>query len=104
MSKIFVIGSNKTGTTSLKESLSILGFNVCPEYCYHPDSKILNNFQDGLYQDLFDMVDKFDAFEDRPWNHTDFYQILNNKYPNSKLINELAPLPPDKELFIYCSE
>ena len=32
------------------------------------------------------MVDKFDAFEDRPWNHTDFYQILNNKYPNSKFI------------------
>lgn len=85
-SKIFVIGSNKTGTTSLSKSLSILGFRVCPEYCYVPDSKILKNFQDGLYKELFDMVELYDAFEDRPWNHTDFYQILDKKYPNSKFI------------------
>jgi hypothetical protein len=84
--KIFVIGSNKTGTTSLTKSLSTLGFNVCPEYCYQRDSKILKNFQDGLYEELFDLVDKFDAFEDRPWNHTDFYKILDNKFSNSKFI------------------
>jgi hypothetical protein len=31
MDKIFCIGSNKTGTTSLTKSLQILGYSVCPE-------------------------------------------------------------------------
>ena len=32
------------------------------------------------------MVDKYDAFEDRPWNHTDFYKELDKYSPNSKFI------------------
>ena len=84
--KIFVIGSNKTGTTSLTKSLNMLGYNVCPEYCYSPNSNILRNFQLGNYEKLFYLVNQYDAFEDRPWNHTDFYKLLDNKYPNSKFI------------------
>ena len=30
--KVFVIGFNKTGTTSITEALSKLGFKFCPEY------------------------------------------------------------------------
>jgi hypothetical protein len=84
--KIFIIGSNKTGTTSLTEALKILKFNVCPEYCYSPNSQILKNFQLGNYEKLFYLVNNYDVFEDRPWNHTDFYKLLDSKYPNSKFI------------------
>jgi len=86
MSKIFVIGSNKTGTTSLSTALNMLGFSVCPEYCYEPNSSILKNFQISNYNELFTHIKYFDAFQDRPWNHTDFYKILNEKYPDSKII------------------
>lgn len=84
--KIFIIGSNKTGTTSLTKALEVLKFNVCPEYCYSPNSNILKNFQLGNYEKLFYLVNQYDVFEDRPWNHTDFYKLLDNKYPNSKFI------------------
>ena len=85
--KVFVIGFNKTGTTSMTEALTKLGFKFCPEYVVYNGS--LNYFQDQIskkYDSLFKLVDKYDAFEDRPWNHTDFYKELDKYAPNSKFI------------------
>ena len=85
--KVFVIGFNKTGTTSITEALSKLGFKFCPEYVAY--SRSVNYFQNQIskkYDSLFELVDKYDAFEDRPWNHTDFYKELDKYSPNSKFI------------------
>lgn len=87
MSKIFCIGSNKTGTTSLDSALRSLGYNVCPEkIMFMMGSKYFENQKDGNYESIFELVGKYDAFEDRPWNHTDFYKHLDKKFPNSKFI------------------
>lgn len=86
MEKIFVIGSNKTGTSSLAIALNTLGYNVCPEVCYASGSPILKDFQMGRYDDIFNLVNSYDVFEDRPWNHTNFYEILDAKFPESKFI------------------
>ena len=87
MSKIFCIGSNKTGTTSLTKVLKILGYSVCPEeIVFYPFSKYFYDHQKGNFDSLFELVEKYDSFEDRPWNHIDFYKILDVKYPDSKFI------------------
>lgn len=87
MSKIFCIGSNKTGTTSLKKALQILNYSVCPEYImYSFNSKYFYEQKQGQYNSIFEIVKKYDAFEDRPWNHTDFYKELDNNFNDSKFI------------------
>ena len=55
--KVFVIGFNKTGTTSMTEALTKLGFKFCPEYVVYNGS--LNYFQDQIskkYDSLFKLV------------------------------------------------
>lgn len=87
MNKIFCIGSNKTGTTSLTKSLELLGYSVCPEnIMFSQNSKYFIEQSIGSYESLFNLVLKYDAFEDRPWNHSDFYKILDKKFDKSKFI------------------
>lgn len=87
MYKIFCIGQNKTGTTSLMGALSMLGYEVCPEdIMYNIGSTHFQNFKEGDYEELFGLVDEYDVFEDRPWNHTNFYETLHSKYNDAKFI------------------
>jgi len=87
MAKVFVIGANKTGTTSLTKALRTLGFNLCPEHLiFAPNSKYLVEPLKGNYECLFPLIEKYNAFEDRPWNHNDFYKVLDKKYEGSKFI------------------
>jgi len=87
MYKIFCIGQNKTGTTSLTRALSTLGYRLCPEdMMYNYGSVHFKNFKDGKFDEILKIVEKYDAFEDRPWNHTDFYKILDRTFEGSKFI------------------
>lgn len=87
MNKIFCIGSNKTGTTTLTKILENLGLRVCPEYImFSFGSKYFEEQKNGRYENLFKLVERYDAFEDRPWNHADFYQQLDKKFTDSKFI------------------
>lgn len=87
MYKIFCIGQNKTGTTSLKIALSLLGYKLCPEdIMYDFGSVHFKDFRDGRYDGILDLVIQYDVFEDRPWNHTDFYKVLDKTYDGSKFI------------------
>ena len=46
--------------------------------------KFIENYD---YEVLFDVIDKYDAFQDGPWHNKDVdYKILDKKYPNSKFI------------------
>jgi hypothetical protein len=81
--KVFEIGVAKTGTTSLGRAYEILGFKHKAE---DPDLylKFINNYD---YEILFEVIDKYDAFQDGPWHNKDVdYKILDKKYPNSKFI------------------
>lgn len=81
--KVFEIGVAKTGTTSLGKAYEILGFKHKAE---DPDLyfKFIDNYD---YEVLFEVIDKYDAFQDGPWHNKDVdYKILDKKYPNSKFI------------------
>ena len=87
MDKIFCIGQNKTGTTSLKRALYMLGYKSCPEdIMYNFRSVHFKNFKDGKFDEILKLVNEYDVFEDRPWNHTDFYKLLDKTYEGSKFI------------------
>lgn len=83
MNKVFVIGTHKTGTSTMKQCLIQLGYNILPfgvSY-QHIIHEVNNN-----YDKLRPLIEKYDAFEDSPWNHNDLYKWLYKNYPDSKFI------------------
>lgn len=77
--KIFGIGLNKTGTSSLGKYFKSLGYNL---YCNPSYNNILKAKNE--INEIYKIVDKFDVFEDWPWPL--IYKELYNKYPRSKFI------------------
>jgi hypothetical protein len=92
MTKYFIIGLNKTGTSSIRDALE-LSLNSKPslpiirkmfdEKKFHFDAKgipYILKFTDSLIKDY-----NFTIFKDRPWN-TGCYKNLNEKYNDSKFV------------------
>lgn len=81
--KIFCIGFNKTGTTSLKEALQEMGIIVGSE----SDAKVL--LDAWLIRD-FDPIISYckgaQAFQDSPFSFPYTYIALDQAFPNSKFI------------------
>ena len=78
--KIFGIGLNKTGTTTLGQCGKILGYR-----CTSCDRKLLEDFR--LKNDFTRIINKvghFDLLEDWPWPL--IYKELDRMFPGSKFI------------------
>mgnify|MGYP006439041379 CR=1 FL=1 len=73
--KIFCIGYFKTGTTSIEESLNILGYNVCRGHWKNPYTQYLLALggNDDVNR-IMRVTKQFDAFADTPWFLPNVYQ------------------------------
>ena len=85
MTKVFGIGFHKTGTTSLNDILTILGYQVLGISLEARDAWVKED-----WEALFKIVDQYDAFQDNPWPM--LYQKLDRQYPNSKFILTYRPV------------
>lgn len=82
--KVFCIGFAKTGTTTLKKTLDMLGYRVAGYDQFRGLSK------DGVtYEDLaahgVATMEEFDACQDSPWSI--LYRELDRAFPGSKFIH-----------------
>ncbi len=78
--KIFCIGFQKTGTTSLGKGLELLGFKVC-----NPDVLLLDpKIKDKALRYAIEKIPHYDAFQDNPWPL--LYKELDAMYPGAKFI------------------
>src|SRR6056297_1638044 len=77
--KVFGIGLNKTGTTTLGVCLNKLGYNV--KDC---DLKLLKYSDQKKMDPIYDTVKKYDGFQDWPWPL--LYKELDQRFPGSKFI------------------
>lgn len=81
--KVFVVGLSKTGTTSLGDALSRLGYrrsgweDVRSRWLYHAWSR-------GYLRPLQSHAGRFDAFEDIPWAQA--YRRFADIYPSAKFV------------------
>lgn len=77
--KIIGVGFQKTGTSTLREALKILGYRVkdCSERALIPILK-------KNYKKILRIINHYDAIEDTPWYM--IYKELDKKIPNSKFI------------------
>ena len=88
MSKIFVLGYNKSGTISLSQSLQILGYSVL-----HTGSnnfmetlmKFSNNLELGM--GILDGIDKYDCYLDYPTYEPTVFSHIVDEYPDAKYIS-----------------
>ena len=77
--KVIGLGFQKTGTSSLREALKILGFKV-----KDTSQRALLPILRGNDKRIKRILEGFNAFEDTPWYM--IYEKLDNWYPNSKFI------------------
>jgi len=78
--KIFVIGFQKTGTTSLEDALRYIGFTV-----YRGDKNLLKfNDSQQLKAYILKTLKTWDCVQDMPWPI--YYKELHELYPKAKFI------------------
>ncbi len=89
MNKIFCIGLNKTGTTSLHQAFGILGIKSV--HFRDDDGNnikeiILHNYQKG--NNILKGLESYDAFTDwdNSTNTIEIFKEFDKQYPNSKFI------------------
>lgn len=86
--KVFVIGFQKTGTTSLEIALETLGYKV-----YGGDKNLMKfGKKEDRKKYILEVMQKWDAAQDMPWPL--FYKVLYELYPNANFI--LTYREPDK--------
>lgn len=77
--KIFGIGLQRTGTTSLGRALALLGFNHCGF-----QAELVNHYRQGDMAKVIAATEQYDSFEDWPWPL--IYQQLHDIYPDALFV------------------
>jgi hypothetical protein len=85
--RIFGVGLNKTGTTSLKRCFEALGLHpIAPARGPTHQSITRAIFSEGDFEPALRFAEDFRCFEDRPWNVWDMYRRLDERFPGSRFI------------------
>jgi len=83
--KVFGIGFHKTGTTSLADALTVLGYQVTG-----PNGVRLRGIDHRSAWNLAtDLLPRFDAFQDNPWPL--LYRDVDRAVPGSKFVLTMRP-------------
>jgi len=80
--KVFCTGFYKTGTTSFGSAMKLLGYH---HTSFRKD--LLDSYSKNNYENLYQFVNKFDSFDDVPFNDKTVIQLLDKKYPNCKFVH-----------------
>lgn len=82
--KIFVVGRNKTGTTSVRKAFEDLGYVVGEQLIsdYLFDSYLFS----GNYSKLIRFINTAEVFQDVPFSLCEFLPIIDKRFPGSKFI------------------
>jgi len=85
--KVFCIGYNKTGTTSLTHFMKMNGFLIAPQ---QPFEYNLNSYVYGNYSTFTEMIKNdyynYTFFQDVPFSLPNLYKTLDVEFENAKFI------------------
>jgi len=81
--KIFGIGNNKTGTTSLKAAMGELGFIVGHQ---RPAEKLMEDWAKRDFSPIISYCKSGQFFQDVPFSKPYTYVVLDHEFPGSKFI------------------
>lgn len=81
--KIFIIGRNKTGTTSLKIALERLGYFVGDQATAE---LFIDDYERSYFENILKYCDSAEVFQDAPFSWPETYKYVYQKYPYAKYI------------------
>ncbi len=79
--KVFCIGYQKTGTTSVGKSFEMLGLRNTSF-----NRRMWKYYQKKKYDKILKFTAKFDSTDDLPWFKEDMIPIIDKTFPNSKFV------------------
>lgn len=82
--KVFCIGANKTGTTSMYLEFNRLGFKTNGRRDGAP--KLVKNYLKNDFKTIIEYCEEYDAFQDVPFSLPETYKHIYEEYPDSKFI------------------
>jgi hypothetical protein len=81
--KIFCVGMNKTGTTSLQKAFLNFGFKVGDQ---KRAERLLVNYAQGDFKTIIRYCKTAQAFQDFPFSYPETFKYLASEFPDSKFI------------------
>ena len=81
--KIFCIGKNKTGTTTLHKTLQMHGIRVGNQV---RAELLMDDYAAGNFKKIIRYCRSAQAFQDLPFSFPETYKYLDKAFPNSKFI------------------
>lgn len=81
--KVFCIGANKTGTTSLEQALKDIGYQLGDQYT---GEMLLQDFGKRNFKPIVEFCHSADAFQDAPFSFPYVFIMLDQYFPNAKFI------------------
>ena len=85
--KVVGIGFNKTGTSTLRRCLLILGIGPHPDrFAMHEAGLVEALLKHGDAERSLNFAANYRGFDDRPWNMGKLYQEFSERYPDTRFI------------------
>ena len=81
--KIFCVGRNKTGTTSLEHFFRSAGFRVAPQA---KAEALIYKCQFEPDDRFWAWIEKYEVFQDAPFSWSWFFSLLVERYPDARFI------------------
>ncbi len=81
--KVFCIGRNKTGTTTIEQVLKSFGYKLGDQ---GQAELFTNDWKYRNFKNVIKFCKKYDAFQDVPFSHDFTFQAIDTAFPNSKFI------------------
>ncbi len=88
--KVFCIGLNKTGTTSLEETFKSLGYTVGDQV---KGELLLKEYAVRNFNSVIGLCHTADAFQDAPFSFPYTFVLLDHYFPNAKFILTVRDTP-----------
>ncbi|MCX6970134.1 MAG: hypothetical protein NTV93_08275 [Verrucomicrobia bacterium] len=90
--KVFCIGANKTGTTSVAALFESLGYKLAPQI---PAERMIFDWAQRDFRKLIRFCRKYDAFQDIPFSLDFTFQAMDNAFPSAKFILTIRESPEE---------
>lgn len=89
--KVFCVGRNKTGTTSMSIALAELGYRVAPQR--YAELLADDFYLNGEFDPIIKYCSYFSAFQDIPFSWPNTYQVMDRAFPNARFILTVRDSP-----------
>jgi hypothetical protein len=89
--KVFCIGANKTGTTSMFLEFHRMGLKTNKRRDGAPE--LVKYYLNGNFDEIIKFCEKYEAFQDVPFSLPNTYKYLHESYPDAKFILTLRDSP-----------